>query len=433
MGAATLNHRMGQTVSYPVSVPPSASPPPRREPRGAFLRRRVTVFGVAGALLVGLAYLPLTLLAPLAPAEATVVASTVVENPAVDLAWPGYGASAIGAVGFPGTLAFDGTAEPRSIASITKVITSLVVLEANPLAEGAEGPTITLSSADAALYRKYVAQQGKVEPVRAGLEFTQRQLMTIVLVSSANNYAESLATWAYGSEAGFLTAAQAWLDARGLTRTTLLDSTGMNPGNTSTVGDLVELAKIALADPVVSSIVRMPTARLPYLGTIENTNELLGIDGIDGIKTGTLDEAGACLLFSATITVGEHPVDVVGVVLGGPDHPALNTAVRTLLASAVAGFRELTLVEEGDVFFRYSTPWDQSAQAVATEDVSLLVWAGTTVTGRPTAGQVRAGAPGQEVGSVTFTVADASVTVPLALDAELGDPGPWWRLTHPFG
>lgn len=413
--------------------PPPPSPQRQRESKGTDLRRRITVFGAAGVLLAGLAYLPLTLLAPLAPATATASVTQTPENPPVELAWPGYGASAIGAVGFPGTLAAGGSTEPRTIASITKVVTSLVVLDAKPLAEGEDGPVVTFTNADAGLYHKYFALGGKVEPVRAGLELTQRQLLTVVLVSSANNYAESLATWAYGSEDAFLAAARTWLDARGLSDTVLLDSTGMNPGNTSTASDLVELARIALADPVVSSIVRMPSASLPYVGTIENTNELLGIDGIDGIKTGTLDEAGACLLFSASITVGEHPVEVVGVILGGPDHPALNVAVRSLLASAIAGFREVTLVEAGEAYYQYSTPWEQSARAVATEDASMLVWAGSAIAERATVSDVRDGKPGQRVGSVTFAVADESVTVPLALDGELGDPGPWWRLTHPFG
>ena len=432
MGTAPLTG-CAATVSYPVAVHAAQTSDRRRESKGTYLRRRIGVFGAAGLILAGFAYLPLTLLAPLAPATATAVAPVPLENPPVELAWPGYGASALGAVGFPGTLATGGSTEPRTIASITKVVTSLVVLDARPLPQGEDGPVITFSRTDAALYHKYFALQGKVEPVRAGLELTQRQLLTVVLVSSANNYAESLATWGFGSESAFLSAARTWLDANGLTDTTLLDSTGMNPGNTSTAGDLVELAKIALADPVVSSIVRMPSASLPYIGAFQNTNELLGIDGVDGIKTGTLDEAGACLLFSASITVAEHPVEVVGVVLGGPDHAALNVAVRELLASAVAGFREITLVEAGEVFYEYATPWEQSARAVAVEGASLLVWAGSPVSEHTAASDVREGTKGQRVGSATFTVAGESVSVPLALDGELGDPGPWWRLTHPFG
>ena len=48
---------------------------------------------------------------------------------APQLAWPTYGASAIGAIGYPGVLASSGTAEPQSIAPITKVVTALVVLQ----------------------------------------------------------------------------------------------------------------------------------------------------------------------------------------------------------------------------------------------------------------------------------------------------------------
>ena len=227
--------------------------------------------------------------------------------------------------------------------------------------------------------------------------------MEVVLVGSANNYAESLASWAFGSESAFLDAARTWLDANGLTSTTLFDSSGMNPGNTSTASDLVELGKIALANPVVAAVVGTKTVTLPYVGKVENTNELLGIDGIEGIKTGTLDEAGACLLFAASITVGDDDIDVVGVILGGTDHSSLNAAVQALLASAIAGFRELSLVKSGDVSYTFSTPWGQSAKAV------------------------------DRVGTVTFTTAGKTITVPIMLDAELSDPGPWWRLTNPLG
>ncbi|HEY9477888.1 MAG TPA: D-alanyl-D-alanine carboxypeptidase [Microbacteriaceae bacterium] len=407
---------------------------PRTSPsRRTYLRRRIVVFGGLVLLLTGGTYLPMTLLAPLEPAAAHSVSFVAPENPPVELAWPGYGASAIGAVGFPGVLATGGEKTPRSIASITKVITGLVVLDAKPLSAGEPGPAITMTAKDAALYHKYFAQNGKVEPVRAGLVLSQRQLMEAVLVSSANNYAESLAVWAYGSMPKFLDATRTWLTAHGLTNTTLLDSSGMNPGNTSTASDLVELGKIALANPTIAAIVSTKSVTLPYLGIIRNTNELLGSGGVDGIKTGTLPEAGACLLFAASVTVAGHEVKVVGVVLGGTDHPSLNGAVRSLLKSAASGFHELQLVKAGTVFSTYSTPWDQSAKAVATRNESMLVWAGTPITRSVAIDEIRTARAGDEVGSVTFTVADKKVTVPIALDAPLADPGPWWRLANPFG
>ncbi|TFB80688.1 D-alanyl-D-alanine carboxypeptidase [Terrimesophilobacter mesophilus] len=378
-------------------------------------------------------YLPMTLLAPLPEAQADAITASAPENPAVELDWPGYGASAVGAVGFPEVFATGGSQKPRTIASITKVITSLVVLAKKPIADGTDGPTLTMTSADAALYGSYLARNGEVKPVRAGLKLSERQVLQVVLIASANNYAESLSTWAFGSQRAFLAAAADWLAKKGLTSTTLQDSSGMNPGNKSTTRDLIELAKLALADPVVSTIVSTRSVTLPYIGTVANTNALLGNGGINGIKTGTLPEAGACLLFSSTIQVGEHSVTLVGVILGGTDHPSLDVAVRRLLSSAKAGFRELPLVTAGEPFYSYSTPWEQSARAVATRDGSVLAWAGTKVTVRSTSEAVRDGAVGQSVGSVTYTVGTSIVTVPLALDDVLGDPGPWWRLTHPFG
>jgi D-alanyl-D-alanine carboxypeptidase (penicillin-binding protein 5/6) len=410
--------------------------PPRRRvrpTRATYLRRRIAVFGGLGALLVAATYLPMTLLAPLPPASATAVTTALPENPAVELPWPGYGASAIGAVGFTGVLASGGSDKPRTIASISKIVTSLVVLEKKPLAADSDGPTITMTSADVVYYHDYLARRGEVRPVRAGLRLTERQLLQVVLIASANNYAETMAIWAFGSEKAFLAAAATWLDAHGLHDTTLREPTGMDPGNTSTSSDLVALGELALADPVVSSIVRMKSVVLPYIGTVENTNKLLGTAGVDGIKTGTLDEAGACLLFSAAITVGEHPITLVGVVLGGPDHPAVDAAVRKLLSAATAGFRELPLVTAGEVFYSYSTPWEQSAHAVAARDASALVWAGAPVTRSVHASDLRDGSAGDEVGTVTVTVGDAVVSVPLELDSAVADPGPWWRLTHPFG
>jgi serine-type D-Ala-D-Ala carboxypeptidase (penicillin-binding protein 5/6) len=391
------------------------------------------VFGGLGVFLLAALYLPMALLAPLPAANALAVSSSTPDNPAVEIAWPNFGSSAVGAVGFPGTLASNGPTTPRTIASITKIITSLVVLDEKPLAEDAVGPTVTMTSADTALYSSFLARNGEVRPVRVGLALTERQLLEVVLVASANNYAQSMATWAFGSEKAFLAAAAAWLSDHGLDDTTLKDSTGMNPGNMSTTGDLVELGKLALGNPVINSIVAMKSVSLPYIGTVENTNKLLGMSGVEGIKTGTLDEAGACLLFASRFLVDDKPVTIVGVVLGGEDHTSLDVAIRKLLASVFPGFRTLPLVSAGEAFYSYSTSWDQSARAVASEDASALVWAGTTVTRSAQAIQLRDARAGEKVGTVTVTVGETTVAVPLTLDAGISDPGLWWRLAHPFG
>jgi len=109
-------------------VPPSR-PLTRRQ---IYRRRRIAVFGGAALVLASSIYLPLTLLAPLKPAVVTVAAPVESASDVPALAFPGYGASAIGAVGYPGVLAQSGATTPLPMASITKVITALVVLEARP-------------------------------------------------------------------------------------------------------------------------------------------------------------------------------------------------------------------------------------------------------------------------------------------------------------
>lgn len=391
------------------------------------------VFGGLGLVLAGAAYLPATLLAPLEKIEPALVTVAAPENPPVELAWPRAGTAAIGAVGFPGVLAQSAETGPHSIASITKVVTSLVVLQERPLAVDEDGPTIVMTEQDVTGYYRQLAENGSAEPVAEGLALTQRQLLEVVLIASANNYAETLARWAFGSQEAFLEAAGAWLDSHGLSSTVLRDATGLDPRNVSTAADIVELGKLALADPVVEAIVSTTSVTLPYVGTIENTNKLLGWKGVDGIKTGTVELDDVCLLFATTLMVGERAIDLVGVVLGSTSHEALEAAVQELLTTAMQGFREIPLVSAGEVFAGYSTEWEDTAAAVAAESASAVVWGGVQVARSVQVDPISTGERGDRVGSLRFTIEGETTTVPLVLDDPLDDPGPWWRLTHPFG
>ncbi len=377
-------------------------------------------------------YLPTTLLAPIAPIAAQVQQATTRTQSAAALDWPSFGASAIGAVGFPGVLASSGSTQPVPIASITKVITSLVILNAKPLAPGEQGPTITFSAKDAALVGAYAARNGETKPVRAGMTLSQLQVNEVMLIASANNYAESYSTWAFGSQPGFLAAAKSWLAAHGLHHTTLLDSSGMNPGNRSTASDLVELGELALANPVIAGIVSTTSVAIPNVGEIKNSNKLLGHDGVDGIKTGTLEEAGACLLFSTTFAVGGKQVVLVGVVLGGVDHPSLDVAVRKLIDTAKRGFHSVELTRAGQSFASYAPPWSAKVHAVASASTPIVVWSSTPITVKVTTTAIGLGQQGEQVGSVLFSVGNKRITVPLTLEKAIGDPGPLWRLANPI-
>ncbi|QEO10043.1 D-alanyl-D-alanine carboxypeptidase family protein [Protaetiibacter larvae] len=399
--------------------------------RQIYRRRRTVVFGGLFAVLAGIAYLPLTLLAPVVEHDAVDHTPTIAPAAAAAPYWPGYGASAIAATGFPGLLGQAGSTEALPMASITKIVTALTVLEAHPLAVGDEGPEVTMGAADVALYRHFISINGSVAPISSGLRFTQHELLEIALIDSANNYAASLANWAFGSPDAFLAAARGWLDAHGLTGVTVVEPSGIDPANRATAADLITLGQLALANPVVAQIVGTSRMEMHDLGTLSNTNKLIGDSGVDGIKTGTLNSFGANLLFSADLAVGEQTVQLVGVVLGATDHPSLNADVRQMIAQAQAGFHEVPLVAKGEVLGDYTTPWGDSASAIAADTASVVVWGDTPVTAAVTTEPLRLADKGATVGSVVYTAGAQTVTVPLVLSRTIDDPGPGWRLGHP--
>lgn len=389
------------------------------------------MFGALALVLAVAFYLPLTLLAPLKGASAVIPAHQVLPGAAAQPVFPGYGGSAIGAVGFDGVLAQSGSTAPLPMASITKIVTALVVLQAKPLSPGQEGPSITMSATDASYYGHYLSLDGTVAPVKAGWTFTQHEILELALVHSANNYAASLAAWAFGSMDAYLAAAKSWIAEHKLTSMTVTDPTGIEPTDAASAADLITLGKLALTNPVIAAIVNTTSISVHDAGTFTNTNALLGVSGVDGIKTGTLNGSGSNLLFSAKEAVGSSTVTVVGVVLGGSNHRVIDADITTLLASVAGGFHEVTLASKGDSYASYTTTWGQTTTAVAVRSVSVLTWSDTPVTSSTSVKPISTGAAGDHVGAVTFNVAGRTVTVPLELGSPVTDPGPGWRLSHP--
>jgi len=413
-------------------------PPPSRHARrpsaATYRRRRSVAIAAVLAFLLGATYVPLVMFASITPAGVTVDGPAPVVIDSAELNWPSYGAAALGVVELPDLLERRGTKTARPMASITKLITALTVLEAHPLDRGAEGPEISMTSADVAQYARFVALNGKVLPVSAGQSFSQRDLLEVVIIESSNNHAASLAAWAFGSESEFLLAAKDFLARNGLDSITVVDPAGIDDGNVGATGDLVALGKLVLQNPVLTEIVGMKTTDVDYLGEIGSTNTLLGIDGVTGLKTGTLMGWGANLLFSADIDVADQQaVTVVGVVLGAPDHVRLAKDVRRLLATARERIQAVTLASAGDEVGEYTTAWGETAALVVAEDISWLAWGDQELIPTIDADALTTGAAGTELGTLVFRSADgsASLDAPLELASGVDDPGFWWRMAHP--
>lgn len=219
-----------------------------------------------------------------------------------------------------------------------------------------------------------------IAPMPTGITMSEHQALEAMLIPSASNYAEAMATWAFGSLSAFRTAARDWLAANGMTSTAIVDPTGLDPGNTSTPADMMTLARLAVANPAIVQIVAKPTLAIPGIDQLANTNDLLGTGGVDGLKTGTLNDSSN-LLFTAKLPVGlDEPLSVTGVVLGGFSHESVNLDVTALLSSIAVGFHDVPVVTDGQVIGEYTTAWGESAQMVVKGDASIFTWSDTPIT-----------------------------------------------------
>ena len=347
--------------------------PKRRKNRS--LRRSAIVL----LALIFLAYLVLIVVRffmPLPAVKALPSAPSAVSG-TMNIAWPAYGQSAVGSVD-SGLLSSSPDTAPRPIASTAKTLTALAVLRKKPLGPNEQGPTITLTIADVDIYDKYVSQDGSVVKVAIGETITQRQALEALMLPSANNMAESLASWAFGSVRQYNEYANTLALSLGMKNTTITDPSGFLPTTKSTASDLVVLGRAAMTDPVLSEIVGLKRATIPVQGEIVSTNFLLGRNGINGIKTGTTDQAGGCYLVSATRAMPDGTTKtLIAAILGAPDKPKAMADSIPLLQSLEQNYVQSTVVQANQKVGFYDVPWQGKVNVISKNALSAYGWAGT--------------------------------------------------------
>ena len=182
--------------------------------------------------------------------------------------------------------------ERRAQASTTKIMTALVVLERARLDEVVTaGPDIN-----------------KIEPVVIGLhpgdKLTVEQLLYGMLLNSGNDAAVALAEHVGGSVSKFAEMMNAKAAELGLKDTHFVTPNGLDAdGHYTSAYDLAVLTRVAMSNTVFEKIVSTKEYRIegPVRWIFKNSNRLLdSFPGADGVKTGFTDNAGRCLVASAT-------------------------------------------------------------------------------------------------------------------------------------
>lgn len=401
---------------------------PRRNRRWPYLLAVVTALAVYSAWVLGRAL-------PAVPPTVNPAALSA-RAPAGNLQWPTKVQSAVGIVGSP-ILETHGKQRPVPTASTAKMITALVVLQQKPLIPNSQGPSITLSQNDVNIYNSYFAHDGSLVKVKPGEKITEYQMLQAIMLPSANNMADSLAIWAFGSLKNYQLAANQFLEDNGLVETHVgSDASGFNPSTTSTAEDLARIGELVMQDPVLSKIVGQSLVNnFPLAGNIRNVNFLLGAHHIIGVKTGNTDQAGGVYVSASRITVNDKPVTIVTALAGSPNlFQALKDSLP-LIESAQANFKPLTVVKKGAIIASYQQPWGGSTYAAAAKDLSLNAWGGSKITAKPRLQNITSSDhAGQTVGSVYLPASayNNPISAPVKLQDTPLRPSSWWRLTHPF-
>ncbi|MFP1901178.1 D-alanyl-D-alanine endopeptidase [Lonsdalea quercina] len=192
------------------------------------------------------------------------------------------------------------------IASVSKLMTALVALDANqPLDEML---TVDISQTK--------EMQGVYSRVRLGSKASRHDLLLLALMSSENRAAATLAHHYRGGYQAFITAMNAKARSLGMMHTYYVEPTGLSTENVSTARDLTKLLVASRQYPMLSQLSithekMVPFANPAYTLPFRNTNHLVFRRdwNIQLTKTGFTDEAGHCLVMRTVIN--QRPVALV--------------------------------------------------------------------------------------------------------------------------
>lgn len=302
-----------------------------------------------------------------------------------------------------GTVLYEKNAdEQRPIASITKVMTLLLTLEA------LEAGKIQLTDIVPVSEHAY-SMGGSQIWLEPGEQMTLDELLKAICISSANDAAVAVAEFVGGSEPVFVQAMNDRAAQLGMTNSHFENACGLDaPGHLSTARDVAVMSREMLLNH--KEIANYCTIWMDYLRggqtQLVNTNKLLkSYSGITGLKTGTTNGAGVCISASAE----RNGLRLIAVVLGSDSGKERFEAATTLLDYGFANFEsaEASLPQDapqtmavtrgtaGEVTLQYEAPGRYLVPKGEASGLKVSVDVPETVEAPV--------AQGQQLGTVTLT------------------------------
>lgn len=225
--------------------------------------------------------------------------------------------------------------EKRAMASTTKIMTALVVLENSNLSD-----VVTIS-------KKAAGTGGSRLKISTGDKITINDLLYGLMLRSGNDAAVALAEYVGGSIEGFADLMNKKAKELGLNNTNFVTPHGLdNEEHYTTAYELAVITDYALNNETFAKIVNTKSTAISINGNsknIYNTNELLGyMSGVDGVKTGFTNGAGRCLVTSCTRDNNQ----IITVVLGCDTKKQRTSDSSKLIEYAFKNYTRINLEEK---------------------------------------------------------------------------------------
>ena len=225
--------------------------------------------------------------------------------------------------------------EPLAPASVTKIMTMLLIMEAVDSGKIALTDTVTASEAAA-------AKGGSQIYLKVGETMSVSDMLKSIAVSSANDCACAMAEHIAGSEEAFVAMMNRRAQELGMTDTTFVNCTGLDDGaeavnHRTSAYDIALMSRELLKNhPQIKkyTTIWMDTVRNGTFG-LSNTNKLIRFyQGATGLKTGFTSGAGYCL----SATALRDGMELIAVVMGAETSQARNAACKQLLDYGFANY-----------------------------------------------------------------------------------------------
>lgn len=349
-----------------------------------------------------------------------------VEHEKVAIQWPSSGSATIGDSLNDSYLASINGSVSVPSASTIKLITALVVLNQFPLPPDSNGEDIYFNADDVRDYNDILAVDGSALYVPDGGHITYRQALDAMLVDSANNIANKLAKWAFGTTDNYLKIANEYIAQIGLRSTKISDASGLSVDTKTSAEDMLKVAKLITDSPTLSTIVKQQSFTFLDGQSVANTNKLLSDPSVIGFKTGNTNEAGFCLVAGKEIVDYDQKIKIYAIVFGQPSRDEANRVVTNLFKDLESGYQNVKIYSATQAITQFNSPWGQATEASTNEDVVVNRWKGQGISGDMKIEPIRKGLKGDKVGTIEIS----GKSYDIVLGEDIPKPNLWWRLVH---